>query len=184
MRMLWPTGVLQDEIRSRRQQASRTSWRSTAAAVPARRCSSGMASAMNSSATCLARASSDTGSVPDERNIPRPAEYIKIERDAVRQKDGKLSFRLMEPMEEAVYLDQVRLLAVDHPADVDVFPNEYFASNPPYPPFKVLSAAMRNRPAGAWDEHGHDLLPDLLAHRYFGDFEMTPFQGFAKPHTP
>ena len=33
----------------------------------------------------------------------------------------------MEPLEEAVYLDQVRLLAVDHPADLDVYPNEYFA---------------------------------------------------------
>ena len=44
----------------------------------------------------------------------------------------------MEPLEEAVYLDQVRLLAVDHPADEDVYPNEYFASNPPYPQFKVV----------------------------------------------
>jgi hypothetical protein len=38
-------------------------------------------------------------------------------------------------------------------------------------------------PAGAWDEHGHDLLPDLLAHRYFGDFALTQFAGFAKPHS-
>jgi hypothetical protein len=37
-------------------------------------------------------------------------------------------------------------------------------------------------PAGAWDEHGHDALPDLRAHRYFGDFSLTQFQGFAKPH--
>ena len=35
----------------------------------------------------------------------------------------------MEPLEERVYLDQVNLvLAVDHPADVDVYPNEYFSS--------------------------------------------------------
>ena len=39
-----------------------------------------------------------------------------------------LSFRFMEPLEEAVYLDQVRLMAVDHPADTEVYPNEYFAS--------------------------------------------------------
>jgi hypothetical protein len=36
---------------------------------------------------------------------------------------------------------------------------------------------------GAWDEHGHDVLADLLAHRYFGDFALTQFQGFAKPHS-
>jgi hypothetical protein len=38
----------------------------------------------------------------------------------------------MEPMEETVYLDQVRLLAIDHPATYDVFPNERFVSNPPF----------------------------------------------------
>jgi hypothetical protein len=27
------------------------------------------------------------------------------------------------------------------------------------------------------------VLPDLLAHRYFGDFALTQFQGFAKPHS-
>jgi hypothetical protein len=89
----------------------------------------------------------------------------------------------MEPLEEAVYLDQVRLLAVDHPADVDVYPNEYFASNPPYPQFKVVVSRDARPPAGAWDEHGHNVLRDLQAHHYFGDFTMTQFQGFAKPHS-
>ena len=79
----------------------------------------------------------------------------------------------------------MQLLAVDHPAGVDVYPNEYFASRPPYPPFKVvLSKKDATRPpAGAWDEHGHNVLPDLLAHRYFGDFKVLSFMGFAEPHS-
>jgi hypothetical protein len=89
----------------------------------------------------------------------------------------------MEPLEEAVYLDQVRVLAVDHPAEVDVYPNEYFASNPPYPPFKVVVSRDARPPAGAWDDRSNNLLPDLLAHKYVGDFALTQFQGFAKPHT-
>jgi len=91
----------------------------------------------------------------------------------------------MEPLEESVYLDQVQLLAVDHPANADVYPNEYFASNPPYPRFKVvLSNVVDERPpAGAWDEHGHDVLPDLIGHRYFGDFKVLSFMGFAEPHS-
>jgi tetratricopeptide (TPR) repeat protein len=162
---------------------------------------------------------------PNQRDIPRPVEYIKIDRRLIRVKEdqnerqnphvsenrrdmghpiddnnknmgapllagvarsgnhGTLSFRFMEPLEEAVYLDQVRLLAVDHPADVEVYPNEYFASNPPYPEFKVVVSRDAKPPAGAWDEHGHNVLPDLLAHRYFGDFALTQFQGFAKPHS-
>ena len=127
-------------------------------------------------------AESDSGVV---RNIPRPTEAIKLDREVLREKDGKLSFRFMEPLEESVYLDQVQLLAVDHPADLDVYPNEYFASNPPYPPFKVVFSNKKDTraPAGAWDEHGHDVLPDLLAHRYFGDFKVLPFLGFAEPHS-
>jgi hypothetical protein len=133
---------------------------------------------------------------PGQRDIPRPVEFIKIDRKAIREKENPhpsqsqgrmghptLSFRFMEPLEEAVYLDQVRLMAIDHPADVDVYPNEYFASNPPYPPFKVVVSRDARPPAGAWDEHGHNVLPDLLAHRYFGDFALTQFQGFAKLHT-
>ena len=91
----------------------------------------------------------------------------------------------MEPLEESVYLDQVQLLAVDHPGDVDVYPNEYFASNPPYPPFKVVFSNKNDArpPAGAWDDHGHNVLPDLLAHRYFGDFKVLSFQGFTEPHS-
>ena len=45
----------------------------------------------------------------------------------------------MEPMEETVYLDQVRLLAVDHPGNIEVNPNERFASNPPFPEFRVIA---------------------------------------------
>jgi hypothetical protein len=101
----------------------------------------------------------------------------------VQLKDGQLSFRLMEPMEEVVYLDRVRLLAVDHPRDFEVYPNEYFASNPPYPPFKVILSRNARPPAAAWDEHGHNVLPDLLAHRYFGHFELLPFKGFTKLHS-
>jgi hypothetical protein len=120
-----------------------------------------------------------------ERDIARPTEAIKLDRASLRAKDGKLSFRFMEPLEESVYLDQVKLLAVDHPSDVDVYPNEYFASNPPYPPFKVVFSNKNDArpPAGAWDEHGHNVLPDLLAHRYFGDFKVLSFMGFTEPHT-
>src|SRR5438128_9587651 len=120
---------------------------------------------------------------PGQRNIPRPTEYVKVDRDTIREKDSKFSFRLIEPMEEVVYLDQVRLLAVDHPTEYDVFPNEYFGSSPPYPPFKVITSRDARPPAGAWDEHGHNVLPDLLAHRYFGDFDLLPFKGFTKLHS-
>jgi len=133
---------------------------------------------------------------PGERNIPRSMEYIKLDRSVIHEKVDShpsqnrgrmghptLSFRFMEPLEEAVYVDQVRLLAIDHLADVDVYPNEYFASNPPYPSFKVVVSKDARPPAGAWDEHGHNLLPALLAHKYVGDFQVLSFKGFTRMHS-
>jgi len=115
--------------------------------------------------------------------VPRPAEYIKVDRNTIHLKNGKLSFRLMEPMEEAVYLDEVKVLAVDHPEGFDVYPNEYYASNPPFPGFRVIQSRGSRLPAGAWDEHGHDLMPDLRAHKFVGDFALLPFHGFTKTHS-
>ena len=182
VRMLWPTGVLQDEIEIPADQEKKYT------EIDRRGSSCPTLFVWNGKHYELVDDMLGAGVVghwvgPNERNIPRPVEYIKVDREAIRPKDGRLSFRFMEPLEEAVYLDQARLLAVDHPAAFDVFPNEYFAGNPPYPPFKVVVSENARPPLAAHDEHGHDVLPDLLAHRYFGDFEVLPFLGFAKMHT-
>jgi len=199
VRMTWPTGVLQDEIEvaantpqtftemDRRGSSCPTlfAWDGTHYQLVGDMLGAGVVGHW---------IAESEGKVV--RNIARPTESIKLDRNSLREKDDfhpsqnqgrmghpMLSFRFMEPLEESVYLDQVQLLAVDHPAEVDVYPNEYFASNPPYPPFKVVFSRDARPPAGAWDEHGHNVLPDLLAHRYFGDFKVLSFQGFTEPHS-
>lgn len=229
VRMVWPTGVLQDEIHvagDKQQNFLELDRRGSSCPT---------LFAWNGKRYEFVADMLGAGVVghwigPNQRDIPRPVEWIKIDRDQIQEKSGShvsqmqrdighprqlkssqdgdapvladvartgndeaddrreanhglLSFRFMEPLEEAVYLDQVRLLAVDHPANVDVYPNEYFASNPPYPPFKVVVSKDAKLPAGAWDGRGHSVLPNLQAHRYFGDFKLTQFQGFAEPHT-
>jgi tetratricopeptide (TPR) repeat protein len=182
VRMLWPTGVVQDEIEvaGMREQAYNE--------IDRRGSSCATLFVWDGQRYELVSDMLGAGVVghwvgPGQRNIPRPTEYVKIDRSTIREKNGKLSFRLMEPMEEVVYLDQVRLFAVDHPSDYEVYPNEYFASNPPYPPFKVVASRNPRPPAGAWDDHGHDVLADLQAQRYVGDFELLPFKGFTKLHS-
>jgi tetratricopeptide (TPR) repeat protein len=197
VRMLWPTGVLQDEINVAGDKQQNF------AEIDRRGSSCPTLFVWNGERYEFVADMLGAGVVghwvgPGQRDVPRPVEYIKIDRNMIREKDNPhfsqstremghpvLSFRFMEPLEEAVYLDQVRLLAVDHPAGLDVYPNEYFASNPPYPEFKVVVSESKDArpPEGAWDEHGHNVLSDLLAHRYFGDFALTQFQGFAQPHS-
>ena len=186
LRLIWPTGVLQDEIQvaaNKVQNIQEIDRRGSS--CPTLFAWDGhqyrLVGDMLGAGVVGHWVGASNGIV--ERNIARPVEYIKIDRGAIRNKEGMLSFRFMEPLEESVYLDKVDLLAVDHPSDTDVYPNEYFASNPPYPPFKVVVSKDARPPAGAWDEHGHDVLPDLLAHRYFGDFKVLSFLGFTEPHT-
>jgi tetratricopeptide (TPR) repeat protein len=182
VRMLWPTGVLQDEIEvaaDREQKYLEMDRRGSS--CPTLFVWDGERYELVGDMLGAGVVGHWVG--PGQRDIPRPTEYIKIDHKVIQQKEGKLSFRFMEPLEEAVYLDQVKLLAVDHPADLDVYPNEYFASNPPYPGFKVVSSRDARPPVAAHDEHGHNVLPELLAHRYFGDFGLTQFAGFAKSHT-
>jgi tetratricopeptide (TPR) repeat protein len=119
-----------------------------------------------------------------ERDVPDPDEYLKVGAASVRPLHGMLSFRFMEPMEETVYLDQLRLLAIDHPAAYEVFPNERFVSNPPFPEFRVIASHEAHPPLGAWDDRGNDVL-SLISRRdrkYVTDFKGLPFAGFAKLH--
>lgn len=227
IRMLWPTGVLQDEINvagDKQQNIQEIDRRGSS--CPTLFVWDGKQYRFVADMLGAGVVGHWVG--PGQRDIPRPVEWIKIDRSMIRDKgdshvsqtqrnpsagsgqamgrpteigshvgggaplltavarsgnDRTLSFRFMEPLEEAVYLDQVRLLAIDHPANLDVYPNEYFASNPPYPEFKVVVSRDARPPAGVWDDRGHSVLPDLLAHRYIGSFGLTQFLGFAKPHT-
>jgi tetratricopeptide (TPR) repeat protein len=216
VRMLWPGGVLQDEIEvaaNRQQDFLELDRRGSS--CPTLFVWDGQRYQLV--ADVLGAGVVGHWVAPGERNIPRPTEWVKIDRNMVRElqnphpvspkngetrmghpgvtgqktgapsfpegEGGVFSFRLMEPMEEVVYVDQVKLLAVDHPTNEEVYPNEYFASNPPYPEFKVITSRDARPPAGAWDDQGRDLLPDLLAHKYVGNFDLLPFKGFAKPHS-
>jgi hypothetical protein len=87
-------------------------------------------------------------------------------------------------MEETVYLDQVRLLAIDHPAAYDVYPNERFVSAPPFPEFRVIASRDAHPPVGAWDNHGNDVLSLITKpdRKYVTNLEDMPFAGFAKLH--
>jgi tetratricopeptide (TPR) repeat protein len=187
VRMLWPTGVLQDEVEvAANQQKDFLEIDRRGSSCPTLFVWDGKRYQLVSD--ILGAGVVGHWVAPGERNIARPTEWVKIDKGMVQALQagsarGVLSFRLMEPMEEVVYLDAVKLVAVDHPAIEDVYPNEYFASNPPYPDFKVVTSSGAKPPTGAWDDKGNNLLPDLLAHKYVGNLDLLPFKGFTKPHS-
>jgi len=183
VRLLWPTGVPQDEINLAAKKVH------SIAELDRRGSSCPILFSWNGREYEFIADMIGPGVVghwvaPGERDVPDPDEYLKVAAHSVKPRNGLLSFRFMEPMEETVYLDQVRLLAIDHPAAYEVFPNERFASAPPFPEFRVIATRDAHVPIGAWDDKGKDVLP-LISKRdrkYVQDFEELPFAGFAKVH--
>ena len=88
-------------------------------------------------------------------------EYIQIPGEALQAVNGAYEVRITEELHEVSYLDQVRLIAVDHPAATEVFTNDKFKS-PPFPEFRLFGAERRVYPTAARDDHGHDVRPALL----------------------
>jgi Flp pilus assembly protein TadD len=183
VRLLWPTGVPQDEINLAAKKVQ------SIAELDRRGSSCPVLFSWNGREYEFIADMIGPGVVghwvaPGERDVPDPDEYLKVPARSVKARNGLLSFRFMEPMEETVYLDQVRLLAIDHPAAYEVSPNERFVSAPPFPEFRVIASRDAHPPIGAWDDRGNDVLA-LISKRdrqYVTSFEEQPFAGFAKLH--
>jgi tetratricopeptide (TPR) repeat protein len=89
-------------------------------------------------------------------------EYVQIPGEVLVPVDGAFEVRITEELREVSYLDQVRLLAVDHPESVEIFTNDKFKS-PPFPDFRLFGVERKIRPVAAQEDGGHDVLDRLLA---------------------
>jgi len=183
LRILWPTGVLQDEIDLPQQQVI------------------AMKEADRRGSSCpvlfawdghrykfvtdvIGAAVVGHWFTPVRRNTPNPGEWVKIDGTNVALVAGKISVRFMEPMEEVNYLDQLRMVAVDHPEDVEVNPDERFLDDPPFASGRVVASEATRLPVGAWDGEGHDVLDRLSRrdHVFASGFTALPYDGFANLH--
>ena len=188
LRILWPTGVLQDEID-----------------LPALKDGHGviaMKEADRRGSSCpvlfvwdghkykLVTDVIGAGVVghwftPERRNIPNPGEWIKVDGASAALINGRISMRFMEPMEEVNYIDQLRLVAVDHPSDVSVNPDERFLDDPPFASGRVIASTATRLPVAAIDGEGNDALAALSRadHTFASGFTALPYDGFANLHS-
>jgi tetratricopeptide (TPR) repeat protein len=110
-------------------------------------------------------------------------EYVQIPGAALHPKDGLYDIRVTEELSEVSYLDQIQLYAVDHPAGTEIFTNEKF-KGPPYPEFRLFAVQRRIYPRVARDDHGADVLAEVLAkdQRYPDHFHRSE-TGVAELHS-
>jgi len=190
VRLLWPGGVLQDEVQVAAdslfpvQELDRKG-----SSCPILYAWNGSSIAFVSDFLGGSAIGYRTG--PDSFNTPDTDEYVRITGDQLREKDGMLELRMVNQLEETIYFDRARLLAVDHPADVEIFPDEKLMPAPPHPAFRVFPVSESRLPLAATDDRGRDLLdavtridrvyaepPSGMSRR-----DARSFKGYARLHT-
>ncbi|HEY1404239.1 MAG TPA: hypothetical protein VGB05_08945, partial [Pyrinomonadaceae bacterium] len=121
---------------------------------------------------------------PGVRAAPDPDEYVRIRGDQLKPRDGRYELRVTNELEEVLFMDQLQLVAVSHPAGVEVYPGEGLGS-PLASKFQLFATRNARPPRAAFDEHGHDVGARIarLDRSYPDDFALEPVRGYAAAHS-
>jgi len=117
---------------------------------------------------------------PNQYYYPDSDEYVPLGKIAPR--DGHFSLKLTNQLEEIIYIDALELVAIDHPQDVEVYPNERLLSAPPYPPFSLYPLADLRPPLAAHDQEGRNVIEALskVDDVWYEEFARTDIHGYAE----
>ena len=120
---------------------------------------------------------------PGVWNTPDPDEYVRIPPGRLRPTGSRYELRITNELEEAVFLDHLQLVAIDHDDDVGVFPNEGLGAvaSGRLPPTTVRGARP---PVSAVDGNGRDVLSRLsvVDRDYVDGFPLLDIRGYAQTH--
>ncbi len=111
----------------------------------------------------------------------REWEYLKIDGDRLKPRGNEYVLQITEELWEITYFDEMKLIAVDHPGDVQVFTNEKVGPAEIAQP-KLHTVKSPRLPIAARDSQGRDLLPDVLQRD--GHYTKTYDQKIASGLTP
>ncbi|MCX7406498.1 MAG: FG-GAP-like repeat-containing protein [Planctomycetales bacterium] len=113
----------------------------------------------------------------------REWEYLKIDGSKLKPKNGEYLLHITEELWEAGYFDQVKLFAIDHPAETDIYTNEKVgpASMAEHKLHTVRSPRI---PVAAKDTHGRDVLEQVKARDgiYTKTYDRKLAQGLTTDH--
>jgi hypothetical protein len=110
-------------------------------------------------------------------------EYIQIPGSALEAQNGKYKLQITEELHEVSYLDQVQLIAVDHPAATAIYTNDKFKS-PPYPEFRLFGSTEKIHPVRAVESNGVDVTTHVAkVDQTYPDSFQRDASGIAESHT-
>ncbi|MFH1413868.1 MAG: type II secretion system protein [Candidatus Omnitrophota bacterium] len=109
-------------------------------------------------------------------------EYIKIDSSQLKEEDGVYRLKVNEMLQEVTYLDKVELVAVDHPVDYDIYPDEaLIGSSRRF--FAIMTSRNEQLPISAVDDKGREVLKYITTiDRMYAPFDNIEISGFARLH--
>ena len=116
-------------------------------------------------------------------HYPDSDEFVRITSDQLKPKNGKYEIRVTNELEEVLFLDHLKLVAVEHDAGAEVYPNEGLAI--PTAGKRILYTTNQARaPISAVDTNGKNVLPQIenLDRKFYDSFKSLNIRGYAAPH--
>ena len=103
---------------------------------------------------------------------PDHDELVRVTGDQLKADGGEYRLQFTEELREVTFLDRAQLWVVDHPADVEVHPEERFTF-PPFPPQKIHTIKGALPITKAVDQSGRDWTREL---QQVDGVHAVPFQ--------
>jgi tetratricopeptide (TPR) repeat protein len=158
LRILWPDAVLQAELELAADQAV------SVVELPRKTSSCPHLFAWDGSRYVFVSDFGGMGGLgyliaPGRYAPPDPTEYVPLPQLGPRQDHYVL--QVLEPLEETIYFDEAKLVAVDHREGTTVYPREMLACEGAPPPFELFCYADTIQPVRATDHRGHDVTDRL-----------------------
>jgi tetratricopeptide (TPR) repeat protein len=183
VRLLWPTGVVQDELPENRRQVSYQEIDRKGSSCPTLYTWDGRQ--FRFITDVIGPGVIGEWVSPGEWNASDTDEYVRLNPDDLALDGGSYRVKVLSQMEEVTYLDAMKLVAIDSPADVDVYPNDRYQPVPPYPQFKLWHTRKARPPVRVTDDSGADRTAEVA--RIDGVYAPVPaianYPGFARLHS-
>ena len=117
-------------------------------------------------------------------HYPDSDEFVRINSDQLKPRNGKYELRVTNELEEVLFLDHLKLVAVEHDRDTEVYPNEGLGI--PSAGQRILYTTRNARaPRAAVNSKGASVLPKIeqLDRVFYDDFVSQKIRGYAETHT-
>ncbi|MEQ1764629.1 MAG: FG-GAP-like repeat-containing protein, partial [Pyrinomonadaceae bacterium] len=117
-------------------------------------------------------------------HFPDSDEFVRIPPNALKPRNGRYELRVTNELEEVLFLDHLKLVAIEHAAQTEIYPNEGLGI--PTAGKQIIYTTQRELPPiAATDSHGKDVLSGIkeLDRKFYDSFESTPIRGYAETHS-